>query len=600
MRAVRLTAAVCLAAALAADGSDFATLKANAVREYLKGPCATERDLRSVNADGSFEGVDYASGDRGSWPTGASVERIRAFAVAARRHPDDRRFAEAFHRTFGFFVGKKRSNANWWWPAIGVPKELGPAMVLMEGELSADEREKGLAYLKGAYFGQTGQNRELLAWCVLQRAMLENDEALARKCREEMAAVFRFGPKGGEGLMRDGIYHLHGHQPQMGGYGQQLVLDVMRYAPVFRGTSFDFSESERAAILALVRDGYSWLYWRGRMEPGSVGRQIWPGSQQGRGDFIRRALDVIGTSCGDGPIPGDRVGFKFFDDSAMAVYRATNWMASVKMTIRSVPGVERVNSDNLKGGDFADGSMFTLVTGREYDDIYPLWNNWRVLPGLTSDPDEDVWNPRKWWGGQHSPNGEDFCAGAGDAALAAVSFRFDDGITSYLATRVFTPEFAFTVKGGVTGKATTCIEHAFDATPQPKAKGKSKEQVEAVSSDVSPTRLMNGTVGYVVPKGCEVRRAKVSGDWHEIMGGMPKGSVREGRTFRVTYAHRGADSVAWYVLPATTRERLAGFDDGAVKVVENDAAHQVLDVPSLGRRIVVTVGKGVEITSAGK
>ena len=592
MRPVLSFAAAFAAVALAAvGGTDLDTLKANAVREYLKGQCATKGSLADINADGSFKGVDYSSGERGVWPAGQSVERIRALAVAARKNPEDKGFSEAFHRTFGFFVGKKRKNANWWWPAIGVPKELGPAMVLMEGELSADEREKGLAYLKGAFFGETGQNRECLAWCVLQRAMLENDEALARKCREEMAAVFRFGPKGGEGIMRDGIYHLHGHQPQMGGYGQQFVLDIMRYAPVFKGTSFDFTESERAAILALVRDGYSWLYWKGRMEPGNIGRQIWPGSQLGRGDFIRQALDVIGTTCGDGPIPGDRVGFKFFDDSAMAVYRATNWMSSVKMTIRSVPGAERVNKDNLKGGNFADGSMFTLVTGREYDDIYPLWDNWRVLPGLTSNPNKSVWNPRKWWGGQHSPNDEDFCAGAGDASLAAVSFRFDDGITSYLATRVFTPEFAFTVKGGVTGKATTCIEHALDAAPQPKGKAK----VEAAPSDVSPTRLMNGTIGYVVPDGCEVRRAKVSGDWHEIMGGMPKGSVREGRTFRVTYAHNGAGSVAWYVLPATTRERLAGFDANAVKVVENDAAHQVLEVPSLGRRIVVTVGKGVEI-----
>ena len=568
-----------LCCAIAAGAADIATLKANAVREYLKGAAASDADLSRVNDNGSFVGVDYSSKDRGSWPIGASVERIRALAVAAAKHPEDERFAEAFRKSLGYFLDLDASNANWWWNDIGVPMHLGPALIVGEGFLSPELRSRGIARLAKTKFGETGQNRELLAWCVMQRAMLEDDAELARKCRAEMSAVFAFSPRGGEGLMRDGIYHLHGHQPQMGGYGQQLVLDFLRYSPVFKGTDFDFANEERAALLALVRDGYRWLLWEGRMEPGSVGRQIWPGAQRGRGDFIRMAMKEVGESCGGADLESP-MGFRFFDESAMAVYRTKSWMASVKMTTKSVPGAERVNADNLKGGDFADGSMFTLVTGREYDDIYPLWDNWRVLPGLTSDPSKETWNPRKWYGGQHSPNRDDFCAGAGDAELAAVSFRFDDGITSYLATRVFTPEFVFTAKGGVTGNAMTCIEHSFDAGGE---------------GDVSLTRLLNGTIGYIVPEGTEVRRAEVSGDWHEIMGGMPKGSVRKGRTFRVTYVHNGADSVSWYTVPVTTKKRLAEFPVDSAVVVENGPDRQVIDVPSAKGRIVVSVKEGVSI-----
>lgn len=577
MKNAVLIAALCVA--IAAGAADIATLRANAVREYQKGPAASDADLLRVNDDGSFAGVDYSSDDRGSWPTGASVERIRALAVAAAKNPEDERFAEAFRKSLGHFLDLDASNANWWWNDIGVPMHLGPALIVGERFLSPELRRRGIARLAKTKFGETGQNRELLAWCVMHRAMLEGDAELARKCRAEMSAVFAFGPRGGEGLMRDGIYHLHGHQPQMGGYGQQLVLDFLRYARVFKGTDFDFTNDERAALLALVRDGYRWLLWEGRMEPGSVGRQIWPGAQRGRGDFIRMAMKEVGELCGRGHLEPP-MGFRFFDESAMAVYRTKSWMASVKMTTKSVPGAERVNADNLKGGDFADGSMFTLVTGREYDDIYPLWDNWRVLPGLTSDPSKQTWNPRKWYGGQHSPNREDFCAGAGDAELAVVSFRFDDGITSYLATRIFTLEFVFTAKGGVTGNATTCIEHSFDAGGE---------------GDVSPTRFLNGSIGYIVPEGTEVRRVEVSGDWHDIMGGMAAGSVRTGRTFRAVFPHCGKDSVAWYVLPATTRARLAAFDGQTVRVVENGTERQVFDVPSANGRIVVSVKDGVSI-----
>jgi len=576
-----LAVCACVFAARIAVGADVGALKENVRRGYLKGAAASVASLKSIRDDGSFAGVDYASRDRGSWPTGSTVQRITALAVAAVRHPEEPRFADAYRRTLGYFLELDPVNPNWWWNDIGVPQHLGAAMIAGENLLTPELRKKGLKRLAKTGFGETGQNRELLAWCVMQRAMLEGDAELARRCRKEIGAAYQFGPRGGEGLMRDGIYHLHGHQPQMGGYGQQLVLDFFRYAPIFKDTDFDFTASEHAALMTLVRDGYRWLLWKGRMEPGAVGRQIWPGAQQGRGAFITRALREIGTTCGEGPIDPDLVGFKYFDESAMAIYRTTNWMASVKMTLRSVPATERVNSDNLKGGNFADGSMFVLVTGREYDDIYPLWDNWRVLPGLTSDPAKEVWNPRKWYGGQHSPNWENFCAGTGDATLAAVTFRFDDGITSYLATRVFTPEFVFTVKGGVTGKATTCLEHAIDASGEGAA-------------DVSPTRLMNGTVGYVVPQGCEVRRAMVSGDWHDLMGVMKKGSVREGRTFRVTYEHRGADSISWYILPVTTSEHLAAFDADSVRIVENGAKRQVLDILSLGRRIVVSTDRSQE------
>lgn len=539
---------------------ELAAVKAKMKAAVLARGVAGESELKQIAEDGSFKQVDYASKDRGTWPAGVTVARIRALATAAVKHPEDQRYAEAFHRTLGWWLRENRSNPNWWWNAIGVPQELGMALLVAEELLTPEEKALGCERMRHAYFGETGQNRELLAWCVLHRAMLEEDAELAKKCRQEMSAAFAFGPPGGEGIMRDGIYHLHGHQPQMGGYGQQLCLDLMRYAPIFKDTVFDFQDEERKAVLSLVEDGYRWLQWKGRIEPGSVGRQIWPGAQQGRGDFIRQALKVIGENCGTGPISEDLVGFKYFSESAMAIYRATNWMASVKMTIPEVPGAERVNSDNLKGGNFADGSMFTLVTGREYDDIYPLWDNWRLLPGLTSNPKKLPWNPRKWYGGQHSPNREHFITGFGDAELAVTSFRFNDGITSYLATRVFTPEFVFTLKGGITGRATTCLEHAFAASRSP--------------ADVSPTRLMNGTIGYIVPEGCEVRREVVSGDWHEIMGGMPEGSIRKGKTFLVTYRHDQHDSISWYTLPATTREQLAAFDPNTIEVLENTATRQ--------------------------
>ena len=170
------------AAVAAADGPPpaVAALKANAVREYLRGAAASADSLASVRDDGSFADVDYASRDRGSWPAGASVERIRALAVAAAKNPEAPRFADAFRRALGHFLDLDPRNPNWWWNEIGVPMHLGPALVVGEGLLTPELRDKGVRRLTRVRFGMSGQNRELIAWCILQRAILEGDEAHAR------------------------------------------------------------------------------------------------------------------------------------------------------------------------------------------------------------------------------------------------------------------------------------------------------------------------------------------------------------------------------------------------------------------------------------
>jgi hypothetical protein len=55
-------------------------------------------------------------------------------------------------------------------------------------------------------------------------------------------------------------------------------------------------------------------------------------------------------------------------------------MVSVRMdSIRTVAG-ECGNEENKQGQDLSDGVTNVYVTGREFEDIYPVWN-WRRLPG---------------------------------------------------------------------------------------------------------------------------------------------------------------------------------------------------------------------------
>lgn len=46
-------------------------------------------------------------------------------------------------------------------------------------------------------------------------------------------------------------------------------------------------------------------------------------------------------------------------------------------------GTEMMNGDNMKGYYMADGATYIYKDGKEYLDIFPLWD-WRKLPGVTA------------------------------------------------------------------------------------------------------------------------------------------------------------------------------------------------------------------------
>ncbi len=48
-------------------------------------------------------------------------------------------------------------------------------------------------------------------------------------------------------------------------------------------------------------------------------------------------------------------------------------MASIKMASDRIIGAEMMNGDNMKGYYMADGATYIYKDGKEYLDIFPLW-----------------------------------------------------------------------------------------------------------------------------------------------------------------------------------------------------------------------------------
>ena len=73
-------------------------------------------------------------------------------------------------------------------------------LLLMEKQLSPDEKKAAIAVMEQARFGMTGQNKVWLAGNVLTRALLQDDKALAKQARDSIVSEIVTGQA--EGLPR--------------------------------------------------------------------------------------------------------------------------------------------------------------------------------------------------------------------------------------------------------------------------------------------------------------------------------------------------------------------------------------------------------------
>ena len=484
--------AAIFAAALAVACGAFAAGGLDLLVERYADAAAAEHDVSaaasfraSQRADGSWGDIDYSNRSRSAWPTGVQHLRVRLRVLAADwRRNRCRESLEAAHRALGFWLERRLKNPNWWWNVIGVPMSIGDAAIMMDGELTDFERREVIEAMtvKEPKFAKTGQNFAWMSENRLRRGLIARDDALVRSALADVLREVRIGER--EGIRSDWCFHQHGRQPQFGNYGLCFIVSQSRLAALLAGTGFDYPPEKLALVRGLAEEGYSWICWNGMMDVSAMGRQLHKGAQRSKAAGVERAFKSLEKTGWRRPPP--RLGFRYFDKSAYAVYRAPGFMASVRASTPRIIGVETwVNEDNTKGMCMADGALMTYATGREYEDVFPLWDDWRMIPGVTAYLGKPV--VRK-----DSRNERDDirAAAAGDCG----TFEFTFGREGLAAHKkwTFSPDGIVCEGSGISAddgayEVATCVEHSRAAA---------NAGVVWQRDDVS--RLRNGAFIYTV------------------------------------------------------------------------------------------------------
>lgn len=560
-------------------------------QRYPFDPAKIRNLLSTLRAEGSWPDINYADTKRSGWEPKQHAERI--LELTKLYCSDDPEFGrsdalrEAIHRALGFWFRAGLRCKNWWYNEIGIPKTLGAAFVLLEEQLSDEERAAAVGVMEQSKFGMTGQNKVWLAGNVLIRGLLENDTTLVRAARDTIASEIVLGRR--EGIQEDWSFHQHGPQQQFGNYGLSYVSGMSFFARLFRGTSCAFDDGQQAILRRLVDNGYRWIIWNRYMDISSLGRQLFHHAQVHKAyalAFAAADLGMTGFPKQGNPL----VGHKHFGDSDYTVHRAPTWMASVKMSSARVTGSELVNEDNLKGYYLGDGATYYYVRGDEYLDVFPFWD-WRKIPGVTAYGEQE---PMPDLHTVPSNNRSALVGGLSDGRIGLTAMQLDRNGLNACKAWFFTDTFVLCLGAGIRSdrpeEVTTSVDQRLkqgELTVWEPAGWRTVTGRERF--DGAGTRLFHDRTGYIVAGGAPLAAAaeRRTGRWCDFMK-MYRPATVEGEVVSLHLQHGvqpDGGSYTYIVLPDSSPEQTAAFDPAQeVRVVRNDAAVQAVQLPSDAQR----------------
>ncbi|HCT5664882.1 TPA: polysaccharide lyase 8 family protein [Staphylococcus aureus] len=186
----------------------------------------------------------------------------------------------------------KNTNLNWWDYEIGTPKSLTNTLILLNGDISSDEKKKYTAPIKTfapesdkilSSVGQPeqakGGNLVDIAKVKLLESIIEEDKDMTKNSIDSFNKVFTYVQsnatgKGRNGFYKDGSYIDHQDVPYTGAYGVVLLEGISQMMPMIKATPFKDSNQNDTTLKSWIDDGFMPLIYKSEMMDLSRGRAI--------------------------------------------------------------------------------------------------------------------------------------------------------------------------------------------------------------------------------------------------------------------------------------------------------------------------------------
>lgn len=187
---------------------------------------------------------------------------------------------------------QKNTNLNWWDYEIGTPRALTNTLILLNGDISSDEKKKYTAPIKtfapdsdkilssvGKPEQAKGGNLVDIAKVKLLESIIEEDKDMTKESIDAFNKVFTYVQsnatgKERNGFYKDGSYIDYQDVPYTGAYGVVLLEGISQMMPMIKETPFKDSNQNDTTLKSWIDEGFMPLIYKGEMMDLSRGRAI--------------------------------------------------------------------------------------------------------------------------------------------------------------------------------------------------------------------------------------------------------------------------------------------------------------------------------------
>ena len=557
---------------------EFSIEKRDRPERLTKFPIDSIIDRYSVQA-GCWSDIDYHDDDPATWE---SAEHWRRLCELAIDYANQREKAESNEKKLAlieaginYWIKHKPESSNGWWNAIGIPLYIGKVLVLLNhGELpdstinsALDMMGPGIREDHYHYGGRaTGQNLLWLASVHLHIAAIERDIEGMKRAFSETVKEISYSSQ--EGIQFDHSFHQHGKQYYSWGYGRVFTLFLAQFAYLAHQTQFQFPHEKIRLISDFILDGQQWIIYKGQPDYIATGREI---SRPPRDDTLWLwALELMSTIdlsregeykilIQDYYALNDMVrvtGNKHFWHSDFMVHKQPAYYASVKMASNRIIWSESGNGENLKGYYLGNGTNFFFRTGREYSNIFPIWD-WKKLPGLLCEQDS-ARLPLINWGRGAVNKASSFVGGVTNGRNGLAVFDYHkENLEAKRAWFFFDNEIVHLISGiSYTGKSDLyqTINQCL-ANGEVVVMGNNKASLLEGAFDISKKLnwVHHDSIGYFIPGNftVNVSRENRTASWKEINQSYDDTVTNDVFTLGINLGNKisSSDSICYCILP---------------------------------------------------
>ena len=400
--------------------------------------------MKIQSDDGSWPDINYSDRSNAIWTPMEHLNNIlsltRAYVQLADK-PENReihtQLRDKIDRGLSFWFTRDPQSDNWWYNMIGAQIPLSKIGLLLDNEMTQEQRAGFLKILAHAKIGKrTGANLTWIADINVVSGVLARSPEIIAKALRQIANAIRISPGIQEGIKIDGSFHQHGQQLYNGGYGSAYIITAARFLSITSGTVFEFPREKTKVLDTFVLDGTRWMLWKNIKDYSVCGREITrpldetpglaflakvcrnlkdqPSSRQGEiKAFYNELINKQNSLCGN----------RYFWKSDYMVHRRIDWMISVKMLSRRMISGELVNEEGRKSNLLSDGLTYIYTgDGLAYHNIFPVWD-WKLLPGITAEWSQEP--PQGAVKGRYSRGTGEVAGGVSDGIYGACAFKLE-------------------------------------------------------------------------------------------------------------------------------------------------------------------------------